>query len=174
MSTTRLDLSKLSLMDALDLAKLIEVEAHKRYKMFASQLGLTGGHDAGAFFATMAENEAKHGSALEARRKALFGDAPARVTLGDLFDVEAPEMGAPRRGMSTIQAFEVGIAAEKKAYDFYDRALPGITDPEVRALFTELRDEESEHVKMLQDALAKLPPSANVVFEYDLDESPYL
>jgi rubrerythrin len=172
--STRLDLSKLSLMDALDLAKLIEMEANHRYHMFAAQLGRSGGYDAGAFFATMAENEAKHGQELEARRKALFGDTPARVTLDDLFDVEAPDMGAPRRGMSTVQAFEVGLAAEKKAYDFYDMALPGITDPEVRELFTELRDEETEHVKMLQEAMAKLPPEANVEVEFDLDESPSL
>jgi rubrerythrin len=172
--STRLDLSKLNLMDALDLAKLIEYEAYQRYRVFASQLGRSGGYDAGAFFATMAENEAKHGRELEARRKALFGDTPARVTLDDLFDVEAPEMGAPRRGMSTVQAFEVGLAAEKKAHDFFDMALPGITDPDVRALFTELRDEETEHVKMLQEAMAKLPPSANERVEFDLDESPYL
>jgi rubrerythrin len=172
--STLLDLSKLSLMDALDLAKLIEMEACHRYQMFASQLGRSGGYDAGAFFATMAENEAKHGQELEARRKALFGDAPARLTLDDLFDVEAPEMGAPRRGMSTIQAFEVGLAAEKKAHDFYDMALPGITNPEVRALFTELRDEETEHVEMLREAMAKLPSSANVEIEFDLDEAPYL
>jgi len=172
--STRLDLSKLSLMDALDLAKLIEMEAHQRYRMFASQLGRTGGYDAGAFFATMAENEAKHGRELEARRNTLFGDAPAKVKLDDLFDVEAPEMGAPRRGMSTVQAFEVGLAAERKAYDFYDMALPGITDPEVQALFTELRDEETEHVEMLQKELAKLPPSASVKVEFDVDESPFL
>ncbi len=172
--STRLDLSKLSLMDALDLAKLIELEAHHRYLMFASRLGRGGGYDAGAFFATMAENEAKHGQELEARRKALFGDTPARVKLDDLFDVEAPEMGAPRRGMSTVQAFEIGLAAEKKAYDFYDMALPSITDPEVRKLFTELRDEEVEHVEMLQQAMAKLPPSASVEDEVDRDESPFL
>jgi len=172
--STRLDLSKLSLMDALDLAKLIEHEAHHRYQMFVSQLGRRGGYDPGAFFATLAENEAKHGRELEARRKTLFGDAPARVTLDDLFDVEAPEMGAPRRGMSTVQAFEVGLADEKKAYDFYDMALPGIVDPEVRALFTELRDEETEHVEMLRKEMAKLPPSASVEVEFDVDDSPYL
>ena len=172
--STRLDLSKLSLMDALDLAKLIEMEANHRYLMFASQLGRGSGYDAGAFFAMMAENEAKHGRELEARRKTLFGDTPARLTLDDLFDVEAPEMGAPRRGMSTVQAFEVALAAEKKAYDFYDMALPGITDHEVRALFTELRDEETEHVEMLQEQLAKLPASASVEIEFDPDESPYL
>jgi len=172
--STRLDLSKLSLMDALDLAKLIEMEACHRYQMFASQLGHTGGYDAGAFFATMAENEAKHGQELEARRKEMFGDAPARLTLDDLFDVEAPEMGSPRRGMSVIQAFEIGLAAEKKAYDFYDAALPGITDLDVQALFTELRDEETEHVEMLKEAMAKLPSSASEEVEFDLDETPYL
>jgi len=172
--STRLDLSKLSLMDALDLAKLIEMEACHRYQMFASQFGRTGGYDARAFFVTMAENEAKHGQELEARRKAMFGDAPARLTLDDLFDVEAPDMGAPHRGMSVVQAFEIGLAAEQKAYDFYDLALPGIDNPEVRELFTELRDEEVEHVKMLQDAMAKLPASAREEFEFDVDEAPYL
>jgi rubrerythrin len=172
--STSLDLSKLSLMDALDLAKLIEMEACHRYQMFASQLGRTGGYDAGAFFAGMAENEAKHGQELEARRKTLFGDAPARLTLDDLYDVEAPEMGAPHRGMSTLQAFEVGLEAEKKAHDFYDMALPGITDPDVRELFTELRDEETEHVEMLKEAMAKLPESASSEVEFDVDEAPML
>ena len=64
---TRLDLSSLSLMDALDLAKLIEIEAHHRYLLFSTQLGRTGGYDAGSFFAAMAENEEKHGRELEAR-----------------------------------------------------------------------------------------------------------
>jgi rubrerythrin len=172
--STQLDLSTLSLMDALDLAKLIEMEACHRYQMFASQLGHTGGYDAGAFFATMAENEAKHGQELEARRKALFGDVPARLTLDDLYDVEAPDMGAPHRGMSTVQAFEIGVAAEKKAYDFYDMALPGITDTDVRELFTELRDEEAEHVEMLREAMTRLPASASAEVEFDLDETPYL
>ena len=172
--STRLDLSKLSLMDALDLAKLIEMEACHRYQMFASQLGRTGGYDAGSFFATMAENEAKHGQELEARRKKLFGDAPARLTLDDLFDVEAPEMGATRRGMSIVQAFELGLAAENKAHDFYDMALAGITDADVRELFTELRDEETEHAEMLREAMAKLPASASDEVEFDLDDTPYL
>ena len=172
--STSLDLSKLNLMDALDLAKLVEMEACHRYQMFASQLGRTGGYDAGAFFATMAENEAKHGQELEARRKALFGDAPARLTLDDLYDVEAPEMGAPHRGMSTVQAFEVGLESEKKAHDFYDMALPGITNDEVRELFIELRDEELEHVEMLKEQMAKLPASASAEVEFDVDETPYL
>jgi len=172
--STRLDLSKLSLMDALDLAKLIELEACHRYQMFAKQFGHSGGYDAGAFFASMAENEAKHGQELEVRRKKLFGDTPAKLSLDDLFDVEAPDMGAVSRSMSTMEAFEVGLAAEKKAYDFYDMALPGITDPEVQELFTELRDEETEHVEMLKEQMAKLPEGANARVEFDEDEAPFL
>jgi rubrerythrin len=172
--STRLDLSTLSLMDALDLAIMIEMEACHRYQMFATQLGHSGGYDAGAFFASMVQNEAKHGQELEARRQGLFGAKPAKVTLDDLFDVEAPEMGSVKRGMSTLQAFEVGLAAEKKARDFYDMALPGITNPEVRELFTELRDEEIEQVEMLQEAMAKLPESAREEFEFDLDDTPAL
>ena len=76
--------------------------------------------------------------------------------------------------MSGVQAFAVGLAAEKKAHDFYDMALPGITDPDVRELFTELRDEETEHVEMLKEAMAKLPPSASEEVEFDIDEAPYL
>jgi rubrerythrin len=172
--STSLDLSKLSLMDALDLAILIEEEARQRYELFASQLGRTGGYDAGTFFASMAKNEAKHGTELLERRMALFGKAPMKLKLHDLYDVEAPESGAPRRGMSTLQAFEVGLEAEKKAYDFYNLALPGITNPEVRELFTELRDEETEHVEMLREQMAKLPASASVEVENDPDDAPFL
>ena len=82
--STRLDLSKLSLMDALDLAKLIELEACHRYQMFANQFGHSSGNDAGAFFSMMARNEAKHGQELEERRAKLFGDAPAKLTLDDV------------------------------------------------------------------------------------------
>ena len=83
-------------------------------------------------------------------------------------------MGAAHRGMSTLDAFEVGLDAEKRAHDFYDMALPGISDPDVIELFTELRDEETEHVEMLQREMAKLPPSASKPVDFDLDESPYL
>jgi rubrerythrin len=173
--STSLDLSKLSLMDALDLAILIEEEAHQRYTLFASQIGRTGNrNDPGAFFASMADNEAKHGNELLARRIDRFGKSPMNVKLTDLFDVEAPDSGEVRRGMSMVQAFELGLAAEKKAYNFYDSALPGITDPEIKTLFTELRDEETEHVEMIREAMAKLPEIAGVETENDPDDAPYL
>jgi len=172
--STRLDLATLDLQDALDLAVLIEVEAYRRYKTFAAQLGRRVKGDAASVFASMAENEEKHGRQLQERRKALFGNTPRRVSLNDLFDVEAPDAAAPRAGMSTRQAFEVALSSEQKAHDFYDQALPHVSNPEIHALFTELRDEETEHVRKIREAIANLPPGADVEFEIDRDELPAL
>jgi len=170
----RLDFAKLDLMDALDLAVLIEMEAYRRYKMFTAQLGRRSVGDAADVFASMAENEAKHGKDLEERRKSLFGDAKMRVSLDDLFDVEAPEVGAPRSNMSALRAFEIALDSERKAYDFYDQAIPHVSNDEVKTLFTELRDEETEHVRMVQEAIANLPPGSDIEWEEDEDELPAL
>ena len=172
--TTRLDFATMDLMDALDLAVLIEYEAFQRYQMFTTQLGHRFTGDAASVFATMADNEAKHGQALEARRKARFGSTPKKVTLADLYDVEAPELGAVRSTMSAEQAFELALSSEQKAHDFYASALEHVTDPEIRALFAELRDEETEHVNLVRKIIAGLPAAAREEVELDDDELPAL
>ena len=160
-----LDFSTLDLMDALDLAIMIEVEAWERYKFFAEQMGHRFAGDAGSIFETMAKNEAKHGSQLHDRRKDLFGDAAPRISRTAIFDVEAPEVGAPRLNMSPLKAFQLALDSEEKAFWFYDEALKHVTDPAVRELFTELRDEETEHVRMVKGAIEALPPGSDVEFE---------
>ena len=94
--STKLDVSKLSLMDALDLATLIEVEAFKRYSQFAERLGTSAEDDAASVFESMAVNENKHGEQIAERRIALFGDQRPRVKITDIFDVEAPDSVPPR------------------------------------------------------------------------------
>ena len=165
----KVDFSKLGLMDALDLATLIEVEAFKRYTQFAERLGSRDGDDAGSVFQSMAVNENKHGEQLAERRLALFGDARPKVKIEDIFDVEAPDFGAPSQNMSPLEAYRVAWSAEKKAFAFYDQALRYVTQPEVKALFEELRAEEAEHVEMIEAIISKLPPSAKVDLE-DEDE----
>jgi rubrerythrin len=167
---TRLDLSTITLMDALDLATLIEVEAFKRYSQFAERLGSRDSDDAGAVFEAMAVNENKHGEQIAERRLALFGNVPPKVRLDDLFDVEAPYVGAPRWNMSPREAYLVALASEEKAFAFYDQALRYVDQPDIKALFEELREEEAEHVRMIQEILAKLPPSAAIELE---DEDAY-
>ena len=46
--------------------------------------------------------------------------------------------------------------AEKKAYEFFDAALPELEDSEVRELFAELREEEIEHIDLVKKVRDKL------------------
>jgi len=164
-----LDFATLDLMDALDLAIMIEVEAWERYKGFAEQIGHRFSGDPASIFESMATNEAKHGRQLHDRRKQLFGDLPPRVSRTAIFDVEAPDAGAPRWNMSPLKAFQVALASEQKAYWFYDEALKHVKDAAVRELFTELRDEETEHVRMVKQAIEALPPGSDVELENEDD-----
>ena len=157
----RIDFAKLDLMDALDLAILVEIEAMERYQLFTKQLGYSHAGDAYTFFKTMAVNEAKHGEELAQRRKELFGDVPMRVRKEDLYDVEAPDVGKLTWDTSTLQACKIGLDSENKAYSFYDQALPHVKEGPVRELFIELRDEEVEHIRLVKDVMDKLPPGAD-------------
>ena len=80
MSTLSIDVAKLSVQDALDLAILIEEEAEERYHEFAHQMALHHTPDAARFFLVMADNEARHRTQLEGQRAQRFGSAPRRVT----------------------------------------------------------------------------------------------
>jgi len=158
-----IDFSTLSLKDALDLAILIEEEARERYEEFVDQLSLHHTEEAAAFFRHMAANETRHGEELAERRRALFGDAPRSVTRAMLWDVEAPEYDQARVFMSARHAMEVALDAEIKAHDFFAGALPHVTNPDVKALFEELRDEEVEHQRLVKAHLARLPPDEGTI-----------
>ena len=169
-----LDVAALTLQDALDLAVLIEKEAEERYRVFVAQLGGGERGDAAEFFAMMARNEQRHGADLAERRRALFGEAPSRVSAEMLEEVEAPGMDKPRSYMSTRHALEVAMECEVKAYDFFNEALPRIGDPEVRKLFEALRDEEALHQALLNEQKAKYPDSMEPTVDPDDVDTPAL
>lgn len=168
----KVNFATLNLQDALDLSVLIEKEAEERYRLFVAQLGGGEPGDAADFFAAMAHNEQRHGRELAERRRALFGDAPSRVSAAMIEEVEAPGMDKPRPYMSPRHALEVAMESEIKAYEFFDSALPGITDPEVRKLFEELRDEEALHQRLLNEQKAKYPESMEPTVDPDHVDTP--
>ncbi len=153
----QVNFGELSLKDALDLAILIEDEARERYEEFVDQLQLHHTPDAAEFFRTMAGNETKHGAELLARRRALFGDEPTRMSRSMLWDVEAPDYDQTRAFMSPRQAMTVALASEVKAHEFFAGALPHVADPAVAALFAELKDEEILHQELVRRQLERLP-----------------
>ena len=162
MSISGIDIKTLDLRDALDLAILVEEEAQERYQELEHQMASHSTPEAGAFFAAMAANEAKHGHDLRDRRDRLFGAAPMRVKREMLWDVEAPEYDRVRAFMSVQAALEVALASEVKAFEFFVAALPSIEHPEVRALFEELRDEEVLHQSLVKGQMARIADELRV------------
>lgn len=163
MTTTKgIDFARLTLMDALDLAILIEEEAKERYLEFADQMDLHHTPDAAQFFRVMAGNEEKHRAELAERRGKLFRDAPRSVSRNMLFDVEAPDYDEARAFMTSRQALTAALRSEEKAFEFFSKALPRVTEPEVRELFEELRGEEAEHKALVAAKLHELPPEPDV------------
>ena len=73
-----------------------------------------------------------------------------------LFDIEAPDYDEARAFMSIHDALDTAMRAETKAREFFEGALDQLTDPDVRALFIELRDEEIEHQQLVQKEIDKL------------------
>ncbi len=169
-----IDFARLQLQDALDLAILVEEEAEERYREFATQLEEFQTADAGEFFRFMAANEAKHGAALSERRKMRFGDAPARVHRGMLWEVEAPNYDRIRAFITPRRALEVALESEQKAWAYFDQAIPHIKDPEVRHLFEELREEEVEHQRLVRIEIDQCPPDSGPDPELRVDEPPAL
>lgn len=170
MVTRGIDFARLTLKDALDLAILIEEEAQERYEELTHQMSVHRAHQVAGFFLFMARNEARHGDALRRRRSQLFGSAPSGVARSMLFDVEAPDYDDVRAFMTPRQGLDVALRAEAKAHAFFVEALPGIRDPDVRALFEELRDEEIEHQALVRGEIGRLVPEADVPADAFADE----
>jgi rubrerythrin len=157
MAATRLDLTRLSLRDALDLAVLVEEEARDRYEELTHQLELHHTPEAARFFRFMVANEERHRTALAERRARLFAGQPCTVRLEMIFDVEAPAYDEARAYMTLRQALAAALRSEKKAGQFFAQAVEQVTDADVRGLFSELAKEEIEHQRLVEVEIAKLP-----------------
>lgn len=155
MVSSRIDFTTLDLQDALDLAVLLEEEACSCYAQLAARLELSGAIEAARFFEKMIGVEETHRRELAARRRALFGDRARRVTRRMIFDLEALKLEHVRGPTTARAALDAAMRSEVKAHDFFEAAIPRISDPSVKSLFVELRDEELEHQQWLRAELAR-------------------
>ena len=165
----RLDFTRLDLRDALDLAILIEEEAMERYLEFTKTVGGRYAGDASEVFRRMAINEEKHRAQLSELRHSLFKDEARRVDRDMIDNVEAPMRTSGRYTMSANDALGIAIDSEQRAWDFFEGASRQASDPKIKRLFLELRDEEREHRRMLERLLPDFPPEENL-FEEDPTE----
>lgn len=167
---SKLDFSTLSLQDALDIAILIEVEAGERYEELAGQLETHRTTEAAEFFRAMVTEEAKHGDELRSQRRKLFGDAPPRIDASSVPEIEAPDYDEARAFMTPRDALQVALKCEERARDFYADALEYVTEQAVKALLTQLHNEEISHVAHVLRILKTLPAAETTRPEDFVDE----
>lgn len=150
----QVDFSRLDGQDVLDLAIQVEQEAEDGYLQLADWVASDGNAEAAEFFTRMAGFEAKHRRQIEERRHALFGEAPPRHASAP-WQVEEPDYDALGREVSLEQAFELAMASERRAGEYYGEALEYASDPTVIELFRDLQRAEDDHLRMLRAQRAR-------------------
>ena len=137
----------------------IEREAVDRYAEFAARMSDLGNDDVASLFRALAGMEAGHLEKLrrEARQMVLpVIDAAPYAWL----DSGPPETMARElvfRMMTPRDALAVALAGEQRAQAFFLRVQRVAQDPTLRTLAREMALEESNHVALVERALAQIP-----------------
>lgn len=149
------DFSKLNAMDVLDLACFIEREAAGNYEQLASWAESNSPGAAG-FFHRMARLEGQHDSQIEERRRALFGDEPARYVDSAPWEVEVPDFDQVGTTFTLEDAYALALGAEERAEAYFREAVSYVSDSQTVGILEGLAEEEVEHQRLLKKEIAAL------------------
>jgi rubrerythrin len=141
-------------------ALMMEREAVDRYTQFADALEMHNNNEVAALFRTMAGYEAKHAERIMAEMG--WTEAPV-VERHALFSqgLEEPETASfddVHYLMQPWHALQLALAAERRAEAFFAVLARMATTEPVRLAALELQAEEAEHVALVQEWIAKVPP----------------
>jgi rubrerythrin len=153
--------SKISdLNDLLAVAYQIESDAVERYNLLADQMETHNNPELVKVFRDLARAEGLHGD--EIRR--LAGDFDVVSHARQIARIE--RMGLPQEAeldsahylMTPWHALQISLAGEKRALAYFTEIVETATDPDVKAMATELREEEVDHVNLVNRLLHRYPP----------------
>jgi len=160
-------------IDRLDVllahAQVLETEAMERYQDLAEQMEVHHNHDVAKLFRKMAHVESIHVQKIIERA----GD----ITLPQIhpWDYQWPDEEAPEvisdddihYLMTPHHALMLALKAEQRALDFFTHVVENLSDGPVRDMAEQLRVEETEHVALIKDWLARVDEPGE-----DWDEDP--
>ena len=149
----------------------IEREAAERYAELADQMEVHHNHEVAALFRKLAAIEAKHIAEVERRSAGhtLPHIPPWEYRWGDAESPEAPLHDEAHYLMTPYHALSLALAAEQRAEKFFAQVAATATQEDVRRMAGGLRDEEAEHVSLIEKWLNRYPkPEAG----WDQDTDP--
>lgn len=152
-------------------AHAIEIDALERYLMLGDQMEMANNHELAELFRELASHEEKH--AAEILDRAGSTELP-RLKPSEFKwqGTESPESAAlddAHYKMTPWHALQMALAAEKRAFGFFDHVVKTANDPALKAWAQEFREEEAEHVELVEKLLARhREPTAG----WDEDDDP--
>lgn len=163
------DFSSLTAQEALHVAIFIEERNADIYHQFAEMFAEFRDPDSleiASTFWDMANEERRHGTFLQKRYFDRYGTRPCAVTEEDIRDfIEVPHLengeifsiSRVKVGRSPRQmALEIALNAEQSAIRFYSRLTETADDPDLRQLYREFVDLETEHSGWLEKKVAEV------------------
>ena len=139
-------------------AYAMEVEAAERYAELAEQMDTHHNREVSTLFAKLARIEGKHRDQIAAQM------AWTKAPDASVFRWETPEgpettdYGDLHYLMQPWHALKLAEHNERRAVEFFERFAAARVPADVRAAALEMAGEEREHVRLIGEWLAKVPP----------------
>ena len=148
-----------SVEELLAHAYMIEVDATDRYLMLADQMEVHNNLELAGLFRKLASHEEHHAQEILEQAKALkMPDLkPSEYKWGDFEAPEAAALDEAHYLMTPWHALQMALGAEQRAFAFFDRLVATAGDDGMRKWAEEFREEEAEHVRLVEDLLKRYP-----------------
>jgi rubrerythrin len=158
------DLTTISTLEIfLAHAYALEHESVERYSELADVMAVHNNNEVAAFFTQMAAFGLKHAAEVSdlAKDYTLPSIPPWEYQWTDGVSPEAGDYDGAHYLMSTRHALEFALLNETRGRDFYAEVTEHSPNEQVKELAAEFRDEEAEHVQMLEKWIARTPQTTN-------------
>jgi rubrerythrin len=151
---------QLTLPEFMAQALAMERDAVERYTEFADALETHNNHEVAKLFRTMAGYETKHAERIMAEMGWTQAPPPPRQPLyaPGMENAETVSFDEVHYLMQPWHALQLALAAEKRAQAFFAVLARMSTSEAVRRAALELQAEEAEHVALVEEWIAKVPP----------------
>ncbi|MDQ1343020.1 MAG: hypothetical protein QG571_1640 [Pseudomonadota bacterium] len=139
-------------------AYAMEVEAAERYAELADQMSTHHNREVSELFAKLARIEGKHRDQILAKMGWTSPPDAAVFRWETPEGAETTDYGELHYLMQPYHALKLAEHNEQRAADFFARFAAASLPADVRAAAAEMAEEEREHVRLIQQWLARVEP----------------
>ncbi len=156
--------------DFMAQAYAMELEAVERYALFADQLDTHNNRAVAEMFRKLSGIEALHAKRiLEEMGWPSLPAIPAAFAWDGGEGPETAPIDAVHYLMQPRHALEVALECERRAQKHFEGIARGKAPKKVREAAKEMAEEEREHVRLIQEWMARVPPADP---DWDRDPDP--